>query len=271
MSSRPRILSFVATIVTVAAVVVWMLCDTLALSLSEREWPPKHDSNIVVDDEYAEIIDLPKPKSRQVADPVAAKNDVRADNKAEPTPESGMETVNQGLPGEAPEPVVQQKPSPVKVEKKVQPKPQGPSPEEIKKQKEEAEARRKATNQTQNAFRNAGKNNTANNGRTEGDAGKPDGVAAAVNGRGTGRVGGGWSMPRYSEVPSTLTGSVVMMVKIDRNGNVTSVTFQGGDAPAATDARVRAACEREVRARRFHRSDDNAPEESTAYITYRFR
>ena len=37
------------------------------------------------------------------------------------------------------------------------------------------------------------------------------------------------------------------------------------------EAFIRAACEREVRSRVFTRSDDNAPEESTAYITYRFR
>lgn len=78
-------------------------------------------------------------------------------------------------------------------------------------------------------------------------------------------------MPSYNSVPSTVTGSVVMMVKIDRNGRVKSVTFRGGDAPAATSPEVRAACEREVRSRIFTRSDDNAPEESTAYITYRFR
>jgi hypothetical protein len=62
-----------------------------------------------------------------------------------------------------------------------------------------------------------------------------------------------------------------MMVKIDRNGKVKSVSFQGGDAPAATNPKVRAACEREVRSRNFTRSDNDAPEESTAYITYRFR
>ena len=79
-------------------------------------------------------------------------------------------------------------------------------------------------------------------------------------------------MPRYNEVPTTVTGSIELMVKIDRSGKVTSVSFLGGDAPAATNASVRSACEREVRSRRFSRPDpDNAPEESTAYITYRFR
>lgn len=78
-------------------------------------------------------------------------------------------------------------------------------------------------------------------------------------------------IPAYGKVPSTVTGSVKMMLKIDRTGRVTSVTFQGGDAPAATDPAVRRAVEAEVRARRFTRADDNAPEESTAYVTYTFR
>ena len=271
MMSRSRIYSGIATALVVVIVIAWMMLDSITLSGADKKWPPKRDSEIVIDDEYAEIIDLPKPKSQKIADPVPAKNDVVADNLAEAAPQTGMEVVDKGTPGEAPEPVTQTAPSPVKVEKQPQPKPQGPSAEELKKQQEEAEARRKATSQTQNAFRNAGKNNTDNVGKTPGDAGRPTGTESAVNGRGTGRVGGGWAMPRYNDVPSTLTGSVEMMVKIDRNGKVKSVSFQGGDAPAATDPKVRAACEREVRSRNFTRSDNDAPEESTAYITYRFR
>lgn len=269
MHDRSRTYAATGTILIVIAVLTWMTLDRISLDSRDREWPPRHDSEIVID-EYAEIIDLPMPKLPSSSDPAPAKSDVQADNLAEVAPETGMETVDQGNPGEAPTTVTQSHPSPVKVENKEIQKPQGPSAEELKRQREEKEARRKATRQTQNAFRNSGKNNTTNAGKTAGDAGKPTGSTSAVNGRGTGRVGGGWSMPSYNEVPSTVTGSVIMMVKIDRTGRVTSVTFQGGDAPAATNPSVRAACEKEVRAKRFTRSDDNAPEESTAYITYRF-
>ena len=271
MNSRPRIYSAICTAVIVATVIAWMMLDSITPGRSDKEWPPKHDSEIVLDDEYAELLDLPKPKSPKIADPAPALNETVENNLAEAAPQTGMEVVDQGTPGEAPEPVTQTAPSEVKAEKRQQPKPQGPSAEELKKQKEEAEARRKATSQTQSAFRNAGKNNADNRARTEGDAGRPTGSIAAVNGRGTGRVGGGWAMPRYNDVPSSVTGSVEMMVKIDRNGKVKSVSFQGGDAPAATNPKVRAACEREVRSRNFTRSDNDAPEESSAYITYRFR
>lgn len=272
MSDRPRIYSLAATVMIVAGVIMWMMCGTLSLRLSDRTWPPKHDSEILLDEEYAELLDLPVPKTPRVSAPSPAMDETAEDNKADAAPETGMETVDAGKPADAPQTVVQDNPAPVKAEKKDKPVRQGPSAEELKKKKEEEAARRKATSQTQNAFRNAGKDNTTNRGRTEGNAGRPDGSASAVNGRGTGRVGGGWSMPRYAEVPSTVTGSVELMVKINRTGNVTSVSFLGGDAPAATTASVRAACEREVRSRRFSRPDpDNAPEESTAYITYRFR
>lgn len=272
MTPRSRIYSAVATAIVVVIVIVWMMLDSISLNLADKKWPPRHDSEIVIDDEYVEIIDLPKPRSLKVSDPTPAHNEVVADNLAEAAPETGMEVVDQGNPGEAPTPVVQKEPSPVKVEKKPKPqKPQGPSAEELKKQQEEAEARRKVTAQTQNAFRNAGKNNTDNAGKTPGDAGRPTGSESAVNGRGTGSVGGGWILPRYASVPSTVTGSVQMTVKIDKAGHVKSVTFTGGEAPAATDPKVRAACEREVRSRNFTRNDNNAQDESTAYITYRFR
>lgn len=270
MTDKSRIYSVIATFMVVLGVLLWMTHDTIRLNLSEKEWPPKHESDIVIDDEFAELLDLPMPKLVS-DDPAKAYSEIKADKQAEAAPETGMETIDQGTPADAPEIVTQSKTSPVKTEKKEKPVKQGPSKEELR-MREQEKISRKATNQTQNAFRNAGKNNTTNRGKTQGDAGRPDGSQSAVSGRGTGRVGGGWSMPGYANVPSTVTGSIELMVKIDRNGHVTSVSFIGGDAPAATDSRVRAACEREVRSRNFTRRDpDNAPDESTAYITYKFR
>lgn len=271
MMQRPRIYAAIGTVLVAAIVIIWMACDTLTVTPRDREWPPRHDSEIMLDDEYAELLDLPMSPDRAQTDPSPAYNETPADNNAEAAPETGMDIVDRGEPAEAPKTVSSERPSPVKTEKKdKKPEKTGPSAAELKKQREQEEARRKATNQTRNAFRNTGRNNADNRGRDEGNAGSPKG-SSSVNGHGTGNVGGGWSMPRYNSVPSSVTGSVVMMVKIDRGGRVKSVTFQGGDAPAATDRRVREAVEREVRSRTFTRSDDNAPEESTAYITYRFR
>ncbi|MDE6269990.1 MAG: hypothetical protein K2M12_03935 [Muribaculaceae bacterium] len=270
---RIRLYSALATLVVCLLILSGLLLGHVQLHQSHEQWPPKHAGEISVE-EYAEIIDLPMTPAPAADNPAPAPLPETQVNHAEPTPESGHDLVDRGEPAETPATVSSKHESPVKVAPK-KPEKTGPTAEELKAQqekKEQEEARRRATANTQNAFRNAtGKNNTASDGRTDGNAGAPSDRASALNGRGTGYAGGGWQIPSYSKVPSTVTGSVKMMLKIDRSGHVTSVTFQGGDAPAATDPAVRRAVEAEVRARRFTRTDDNAPEVSTAYITYTFR
>ena len=58
MNSRSRIYSAVGTALVVALVVAWMMLDTISLGDADKEWPPKHDSEIVIDDEYAELEDV---------------------------------------------------------------------------------------------------------------------------------------------------------------------------------------------------------------------
>lgn len=265
--NKTRIYSAVATAIICAAVILMMVFSSVTLDPTVKEWPPRHKADITVE-EYAELLDLPMSPVQAADDPSRAYSEEPLDNNSSAAPEGGMDVVDDGLKGDAPVVVTQEKPSPVKKDKKD--KKVKPGPVDDTKAKRE-KAARQAKSELGSAFRNAGKDNTDNKGKNKGDSGRPDGKNSSVNGRGTGRVGGGWAMPSYNSVPSTVTGSVVMMVKIDRSGRVKSVTFQGGDAPAATSPEVRAACEREVRSRVFTRSDDNAPEESTAYITYRFR
>lgn len=267
---RTRIYSIVATLVVCALISAWLLLGHMSVRERDREWPPKRTSEITVE-EYAEIIDLPQSHAPAADIPAPAPLPEEAHGAATPTPESGHDVKDAGEPAEAPATVTSKQPSAVKTKPK-EPQKTGPSAEELRRQQEQEEARRRATANTQNAFKNAtGKNNTASQGKTPGNAGAPSDNASALNGRGTGQAGGGWIIPAYAKVPSTVTGSVKMMLKIDRTGKVTSVTFQGGDAPAATDPTVRKAVEAEVRARRFTRADDNAPEVSTAYITYTFK
>lgn len=270
MMDRTRIYSGIITLAVCGLIVAWLMLARLTVRVSDREWPPKHTGEITVE-EYAEIIDLPQSHAPAADIPSPAPLPEEARAAAEPMPESGHDVTDAGAPAEAPATVSSRQPSPVKTKPK-EPARTGPSAEERKRQQQEEEARRRATANTQNAFRNAtGKNNTASAGPRPGNAGAPSATASALNGRGTGSAGGGWIIPAYAKVPSTVTGSVKMMLRIDRTGRVTSVTFQGGDAPAATDPAVRRAVEAEVRARRFTRADDNAPETSTAYITYTFR
>jgi len=231
-------------------------------------------AEITLDEEFVDLLEpSPLPQDANHT-PASAQLPENSDTQAQPAPESGTDTKDAGKAGVAEPPVASKTPSEVKVKKKKEDK-KKPGPEVDKKKAQEEAVKREANNQVSNAFGSAtGKHNTKNGNADQGNAGRTDGKAHQGNlsGRGSGTVGGGWRIPSYSPVPSTVTGSVKLVVKIDRNGNVTSVRFDGGNAPAATDAAVRAACIAEVKSRRFsHPHPEEAPETSTAYITYTFR
>lgn len=273
MNNRPRTIALCATVAIAVAVLLLLRFTTLSLSALPEQWPPRHDGEIAMadDERFFDVVEdlpLPESSSEQAAQAV---NPVKENNQSDPAPQSGHDMSDRGAAGDAPATVTSKRPSPVKKEVTEQKKPVGPSKEEIA-AREAEEARRKANAATASAFQKAsGKNNTANKGKTEGNSGSPSGSSKSVNGTGSGTVGGGWRLPAYAKVPATVTGTIKMMVRIDRQGKVTSVSFQGGDAPAATDSRLRAAVAAEVRSRRFTRADSNAPDQATAYITYRFK
>jgi outer membrane biosynthesis protein TonB len=272
--NRDKLYALLFTVIFAVLLLLWLFKATIGISSSNKEWPPKHDSEIsLTEEEFVEVVEMPPSKLASSNDMAAAEAPEPVVNSSEPAPETGMDLSDKGAVAEAPKPVTTSKPAPVQVKKEEKKTKTGAATETPKQEKNETEeVRRKATADTKNAFKNAtGKNNTTSTGKTQGDTGKTTGSSSAVSGSGTGSVGGGWVMPHYAKVPSTSTGSLKLEVKIDRSGKVTSVKFIGGDAPAATDSSVRAACEREVRSKRYTRTDDNAPDESTAYITYTFK
>lgn len=144
-------------------------------------------------------------------------------------------------------------PEPVKEDIKPAPEDIGPTAEEI----ERKEQRERARQGVSDAFQSS--------------AGAQDDGEPAVNGTGSGTVGGGWIMPAYAKVDSRLTGSIIIQAVIDRTGRVVSVGQIGGKAPASADRRLVERCLAEVRRHAFTRSDDNAPDRATARITYYFR
>lgn len=119
-----------------------------------------------------------------------------------------------------------------KPEKK--PRPAGPA----KEQNAEEEARRRARKGVADAFSTDEKanDNTEAAGKTKGNSGNPDGTDSAVDGSGTGSVGGGWIMPKYAKVASALTGRVELRAIVGRDGQVISVEQTGGKA-AGSDRR----------------------------------
>lgn len=245
------------------------------LTLSHIDTPLSEKQDItLMEEEYIDVIDMPAaPNMDGIADSRA-----QADEQlqSQPTPVAGTDVEDSGNAGDPPPPTVTAEESPAKQKKpkpEEKPKPKGPAVD--KKKKEEEAIKRKAENEVANAFnKSQGKHNNAAGAADKGNNGVRDGNApqGTLTGHGTGKAGGGWAIPRYGAVRSTVTGSVKMVVTIDRNGVVTSLRFDGGDAPAATNAAARNACAAEVRARRFTRSNpDDAPETATAYITYTFK
>lgn len=113
--------------------------------------------------------------------------------------------------------------------------------------------------------------NTEQRGPDKGNSGVPDGNTSALDGTGTGSVGGGWIMPRYAKVASRVTGRIELRAIIGPDGRVISVEQTGGKAPAAADRALVNKCIDEVRAHRFTRTDDAAPDRATAHIIYTFK
>ncbi len=266
-----------AAATAVIALLLVMAMTVWRLAMPEEKPEPLAKAEIMLEEE--EFVDLlePSPLPQQADNtPASAQLPENSDAQSQPAPESGTDTKDAGEAGVAEPPVAAKAPSEVKVKKKKEEdKKKKAGPEVDKKKAKEEAVKREANNQVSNAFASAsGKHNTKNGTADKDNAGRADGKARQGNlsGRGTGTVGGGWRLPAYSPVPSTVTGSVKLVVKIDRDGRVTSVRFDGGNAPAATDAAVRAACVAEVKSRRFtHPRPAEAPESATAYITYTFR
>ena len=148
--------------------------------------------------------------------------------------------------------------------------PTEPTPQQL-----QARAREEATRDIANAFKSDkdALDNTENKTKdnANGDTGQPDNNLSAVNGSGDGSVGGGWIMPRYAKVRSTLTGRIELRATINAEGKVTHVEQTGGKAPAGTDAALIKRCIAEVRSRRFTRNDDAPPSSATARIIYTFQ
>lgn len=265
---RARWIAAFSTLIFAIIIMVIMMCTHL--SLSKIETPDSHKSQIELE-EYIDIMEMPSSPAMTNDAPSSALAEEQM--QSQPTPASGTDLEDAGAAADTPPIVANKEESPVKVVKKEDPKPSGP--EVDKKKKEEEEIKRQAKNEIANAFnRAAGQHNNSSGAVDQGNNGTPNGNSpqGVLNGTGKGVAGGGWSIPAYGAVQSTVTGSVKMVVTIDREGNVTNLRFDGGDAPAATNNAVRQACAAEVRKRKFTRSNyDDAPETSTAYITYTFK
>lgn len=261
-----RTIAAIAT--ALVAVLLFAMLFVWHISLSAASWPPpEHPSTelVEIEEEYVDFFD-PMPVRANPSPAYKAEKSVNASKSA---PSAGADLTDAGKPAMPAPDVTSERPSPIAKPKKDKPEKTGPDREAM----EREEARRKALSGVSNAFKASeeSSDNTTSKGRQQGDSGTPEGASSDVNGSGSGTVGGGWIMPRYSKVDSRQTGSIILRAVVNSLGKVTSVELVGGKAPASANPTLVEKCKAEIRRHTFTRNDDDAPERSIATITYTFR
>ena len=263
--NRSRLIAAIVTAAIAIILLVLLLWCRLVFDPSTLRQPPRPMTELVeVDEEFVELLD----QATVPSDPAPAYAEAPTVNESHAAEASGSDLVDAGAVG-APEPdVTTERPAPLHRKKKEKPAKTGPSKQEL-----EEEARRRARKGVSDAFASApeAQDNTDKHGRESGDSGKPEGQSSALDGTGTGSVGGGWIMPRYAKVNSTVTGRIELRAVVGKDGHVVSVEQTGGKAPAAANSALVKRCIAEVRSRRFTRNDTDAPDQAIARIVYTFK
>lgn len=239
-----------------------LLLGKLSFDSSALPQPPRPVTPLMeIEEEYVDLLNNPL---HGPSDPAAANAPVRSDGARDVGNPDGADLTNEGVAAHNTN-TVTDRPSAVQ-QRPRQNQPAGPTQDEIERER----ARRRAQQGVTDAFSGMGSAPAQGNTDT-GQAGNPEGTGIDVNGTGTGEVGGGWIMPHYRKVRSTMTGSIILRVIIDASGNPVRVEQTGGEAPAAANSALVNSCIAEVRAHRFTRNDTTPPPRSTASIIYRFR
>lgn len=248
----------VATVVFHFAIIAILLWVTLSFTgVPKKVWPPEDTSEILLEDEYVEIL-TPKPRLKPVKDPAKSE-----ESQPAPIPDA-QDRVDAGEPApEVPVVTTTTRESPVKVKQQPVPEKSGPTQAEIEaeaKAKREAEAQERIQNRV-NFNKNSGEG--TNDGKGKGkDAATSHGSKPGFNLRG--RSIEKWDSPR-----ATLTGTIVIEVRVDREGKVIKASYQSGNGAVAADESARRSCIAAAMASRFS-VDLNARAEQTGTISYRF-
>lgn len=268
--NRQKLIALLITLLLAVGALVTLCLTHLTAAAKDRTWPPQRQGQVTVADEemYFDVIEMPHPLSGVPDEASPAYNETEQDNLSEPEPVSGSDLADAGQAGKPQTPVTAKRPASVK--QKVNPAPEKPGPAADNEQN--GQVRRRANSNVKGAFDRAdGRQRTQNPGKTPGDSGSPDGTDNTYHGHAQGKANGGWIVPAYRKIPSTVTGSIKVRVVIGRDGSVKEISFiDGGKAPAATDRTLREAVKAEILKRRYTRTDDKAPERAVGVITYIF-
>lgn len=269
--NRQRAIALCITLLLTVAAVLTLCLTHLSAAAKDRTWPPQRQGQVTVADEelYFDVVEMPQHLSGVPEESSPAYSETPQDNLSEPEPVSGADLSDAGAAGKPQPPVTSKRPSTVKQKNNQSSETPGPAADAEKND----QVKRRANSNVKGAFdRSDGRNNTQNSGKTAGDSGSPTGSDQSYHGHAHGNANGGWIVPAYRKIPSSVTGSIKVRVVIGRDGSVKEISFiDGGKAPAATDRALRDAVRAEILSRRYTRSGDNAPERAVAIITYTFK
>ena len=269
MTNRPRATALWLT--GLITLVILLLLFNIRLSTEPRAdgWPPVRENSVdLAEENLFDVIPTVRPTNTPSQEASEAYDPENQDNLSTPEPTTGTELKDRGNEAPAPAPVTTRRESPVKRNTTPPQEQRGPSQQEI----EQQQARRISGNTAASFNRSKGRGNTSSTtGTQNGNSGSETGTPGSYHGHGHGVANGGWVTPNYRVIPAGITGQIVVRATIDSTGKVVKVSFRNGQPPANSSPELREAVKREVMARRYTRTDNNAPDESFAIITDTFR
>lgn len=166
----------------------------------------------------------------------------------------------------ATETITSEQESPMKISDAEQAESEQPSQEEIAIQEEEKK-RKEAAERINNRVKfNDIENGSKSDGSGSTDGNSTTGVSSGTPGYNLkGRTAEKWGTPKSR----SLSGKITIRVRVNRQGEVTSAEYAGGEGPAAANESMRQSCIGASLESRFS-IDMDAPTEQTGTITWRF-
>ena len=263
---------------TLLAIIATLLFHVLLLlilvsSHLHYTWPPKDalqieqmpQEEIMFGGEFVQLGNVAQPAHNNLAEASPAEAPEKADDVQLP----GNDLKDAGEAQDRPKEVVTSKQeSPMKVTKNEddKTKPQGAT------QSEQAEQDKVKAQQEAQRRRIADRMKFGNtSGSGSGQTGSPNGNSDSGARSGKPGIGGlgGYTLDVWSRPRSSVEGTIIISVKVNARGNVTSASYAGGSGAAAGNAAARNSCIAAAKASTFS-VPKNTTTDAVGTITYRF-
>lgn len=198
------------------------------------------------------------------SDDLQAASSAQADEQAN----TGDNADDAGVEGESATPALStDMESPMQVDREAEQA--GPTEAELAEQeriRRRQEAERRTDRLVQGAFNNSSRQGSGSEGQPDGNS--PTGARSGSPG--VSGLSAGYTLERWGNPSSPVTGSVVIRVRVNSRGQVIEARCTGGSGTAASNNDVRHSCERAAMQSRF-KVPTGTVGEAIGYITWNFR